>query len=202
MQRCRDGGGAATMAQLSVHCRAEDFGLSSGVGLRATVSEFPRLWSVQKQPGVGRVVQLLVSPSDASIEGMQTARSPPQSSPPIEQHQQLGTASLVAGSQPPAATGPAAGEANDRSSKAGATAVGVATDGRQPAHTRFRRLGAVSITAEGGGELCVATLLACKLESGRRHQIRRHLAKLGTPILGDVEYGSGKYNRPLRCAML
>ena len=32
----------------------------------------------------------------------------------------------------------------------------------------------------------------------RRHQIRRHLAKLKHPIVGDVEYGKGHFNRPLR----
>ena len=34
-----------------------------------------------------------------------------------------------------------------------------------------------------------ATLLELKLETGRMHQIRVHLAHLGHPILGDAEYG-------------
>ncbi|WP_016954963.1 tRNA pseudouridine(65) synthase TruC [Catenovulum agarivorans] len=33
---------------------------------------------------------------------------------------------------------------------------------------------------------------------GRKHQIRRHLAHLRHPILGDVNYGDNKYNRYLR----
>lgn len=35
----------------------------------------------------------------------------------------------------------------------------------------------------------VATLVACRLETGRTHQIRIHLAETGTPILGDALYG-------------
>lgn len=34
-----------------------------------------------------------------------------------------------------------------------------------------------------------ATLVACRLETGRTHQIRVHLADSGTPILGDALYG-------------
>jgi 23S rRNA pseudouridine1911/1915/1917 synthase len=37
----------------------------------------------------------------------------------------------------------------------------------------------------------VASLLACRLETGRTHQIRVHLAAIGHPLLGDVVYGPG-----------
>jgi len=37
----------------------------------------------------------------------------------------------------------------------------------------------------------VASLLACRLETGRTHQIRVHLAHAGHPLLGDDVYGSG-----------
>jgi len=37
----------------------------------------------------------------------------------------------------------------------------------------------------------VASLIECRLETGRTHQIRVHLAHLGHPILGDATYGTG-----------
>lgn len=37
----------------------------------------------------------------------------------------------------------------------------------------------------------VASLLECRLETGRTHQIRVHLAHVGHPLLGDPLYGAG-----------
>jgi 23S rRNA pseudouridine1911/1915/1917 synthase len=37
----------------------------------------------------------------------------------------------------------------------------------------------------------VASLIACRLETGRTHQIRVHLASIGHPLLGDDVYGPG-----------
>jgi 23S rRNA pseudouridine1911/1915/1917 synthase len=37
----------------------------------------------------------------------------------------------------------------------------------------------------------VASLIECRLETGRTHQIRVHMAHLGHPLLGDVTYGAG-----------
>lgn len=37
----------------------------------------------------------------------------------------------------------------------------------------------------------VASLVECRLETGRTHQIRVHMAHLGHPLLGDAVYGSG-----------
>jgi 23S rRNA pseudouridine1911/1915/1917 synthase len=46
--------------------------------------------------------------------------------------------------------------------------------------------------SEGGrpGEP-VASLVACRLETGRTHQIRVHLASIGHPLIGDDVYGPG-----------
>ena len=34
------------------------------------------------------------------------------------------------------------------------------------------------------------TLVECRLETGRTHQIRVHMASIGHPLLGDVLYGA------------
>jgi len=41
------------------------------------------------------------------------------------------------------------------------------------------------------------SLLECRPETGRMHQIRRHLAGIGHPLLGDGEHGSRPLNRVL-----
>jgi 23S rRNA pseudouridine1911/1915/1917 synthase len=50
--------------------------------------------------------------------------------------------------------------------------------------------GAKRASGSGSGEP-IASLLACRLETGRTHQIRVHLASIGHPILGDDVYGPG-----------
>jgi 23S rRNA pseudouridine1911/1915/1917 synthase len=43
----------------------------------------------------------------------------------------------------------------------------------------------------GGKSEAAASLLACRLETGRTHQIRVHLASIGHPLMGDGTYGAG-----------
>lgn len=57
----------------------------------------------------------------------------------------------------------------------------------RPAETRLRRL------ASAGGR----TLLEVRLMTGRRHQIRVHLASIGLPIAGDALYGGVREPRGL-----
>lgn len=42
------------------------------------------------------------------------------------------------------------------------------------------------------------TLVEARPETGRKHQIRRHLKHLSHPIIGDVRYGKGPHNRLFR----
>jgi 23S rRNA pseudouridine1911/1915/1917 synthase len=45
--------------------------------------------------------------------------------------------------------------------------------------------------AGSGGKPAVASLIECRLKTGRTHQIRVHLAAIGHPLLGDTTYGPG-----------
>jgi 23S rRNA pseudouridine955/2504/2580 synthase len=61
----------------------------------------------------------------------------------------------------------------------------------QEAITHFTKLA-------GGTE---ATLLELSIETGRTHQIRRHLAAIGHPVVGDARYGDFAFNRRARASM-
>jgi 23S rRNA pseudouridine1911/1915/1917 synthase len=63
----------------------------------------------------------------------------------------------------------------------------VVADGK-PAVTRYRTL-ATGAAPDLAAHRAEVALLACRLESGRTHQIRVHLTTLGHPIVGDPTYG-------------
>lgn len=44
----------------------------------------------------------------------------------------------------------------------------------------------------------VASLIECRLETGRTHQIRVHMSHLGYPLLGDQEYGAHFKNKYMK----
>ena len=74
------------------------------------------------------------------------------------------------------------------------THMAVAAGGRS-ARTRYQVL--TRFTAP-----VAATLVECKLETGRTHQIRVHLAAIGHPVVGDDRYGGRRPSLPAGRPML
>jgi 23S rRNA pseudouridine1911/1915/1917 synthase len=64
------------------------------------------------------------------------------------------------------------------------TKMAVVADGR-PARTEYE----VVELLQAPGDVA---LLSCRLETGRTHQIRVHLAAIGHPLVGDSVYGPGR----------
>lgn len=70
---------------------------------------------------------------------------------------------------------------------------------RVSAITSFRRLATTELHAAiGRYETARYSLVAAEPHTGRRHQIRRHLAHLRHPIIGDAVHGDGRHNRYFR----
>ena len=69
-------------------------------------------------------------------------------------------------------------------------------DERQRALTRFRRLATAELPHRVDRyPTSRYSLLRLEPETGRRHQIRRHLDHVSHPIVGDSTYGKGRHNR-------
>ena len=69
------------------------------------------------------------------------------------------------------------------------TRMAVVAGGR-PARTHYRVLARYAEPAE-------ATLVECRLETGRTHQVRVHLAAIGHPVVGDGRYGGSRQTIPV-----
>jgi 23S rRNA pseudouridine1911/1915/1917 synthase len=65
--------------------------------------------------------------------------------------------------------------------------MAVLRGGGKTARTRYRVL-----EVFGPAERPVASLVECRLETGRTHQIRVHLTHLGHPLIGDPQYGRAR----------
>jgi 23S rRNA pseudouridine1911/1915/1917 synthase len=64
--------------------------------------------------------------------------------------------------------------------------------------TRDPNLGRHSVTHVVATEaLARCTVVQCRLETGRTHQIRIHLAEIGHPVVGDTLYGRGYGGEPI-----
>jgi len=59
----------------------------------------------------------------------------------------------------------------------------------KPARTRYRVLEKLGAEER---EKAFAALIECRLETGRTHQIRVHLAHIGHPLIGDSVYGRSR----------
>ena len=68
--------------------------------------------------------------------------------------------------------------------------MAVVRSGGKPARTRYR----LEARIMGG----VASLIDCRLDTGRTHQIRVHLAHVGHPLVGDPTYGGRRPGAPAR----
>lgn len=69
----------------------------------------------------------------------------------------------------------------------------------QAARTAYRTLARCELPIATGRYLSArCALVELSPESGRKHQIRRHLKHVFHPLIGDTSYGDGAYNRLFR----
>jgi tRNA pseudouridine65 synthase len=70
---------------------------------------------------------------------------------------------------------------------------------KKPARTHYRTLATGELAEPSGGfPTSRFALLACRPETGRFRQIRRHLRHAGHHLLGDTSHGDGQRNRIFR----
>lgn len=66
----------------------------------------------------------------------------------------------------------------------------------QSAMTLYRRLATIELPVEVEGyPRSRYSLVECTPETGRKHQIRRHMKHINHPIIGDAKHGRGRHNR-------
>lgn len=69
----------------------------------------------------------------------------------------------------------------------------------RPAITRYQSLASCELPIPVGGfETARYSLVEASPETGRRHQIRRHLKHISHHLIGDTTYGDGRHNRLFR----
>jgi tRNA pseudouridine65 synthase len=66
----------------------------------------------------------------------------------------------------------------------------------QPAVTEFKRLATIELPIAVDKFPCTRySLVACHPQTGRKHQLRRHLKHINHPIIGDAKHGKSLHNR-------
>jgi len=65
----------------------------------------------------------------------------------------------------------------------------VVPEGRSDARHAVTRYTVLERYGSGPAEEQIASLVECRLETGRTHQIRVHMAHIGHPLVGDPDYG-------------
>ena len=71
------------------------------------------------------------------------------------------------------------------------TKMAIVARGGREAVTHYQVLASFGERRGTRGSEPVASLLECRLETGRTHQVRVHLSSIGTPLIGDPIYGQG-----------
>lgn len=91
---------------------------------------------------------------------------------------------------------PESGEINHPLARMADEHAGIAGGPPQPALTRYRRLATTELPYRVDRYPSTRyALLELKPQTGRWHQLRRHLKHIAHPIIGDATHGQGRHNR-------